>query len=165
MEHPNGIYSGRLACDGEGNLLAHEATKIGEKTVVITDDTGEPILDEAGQAMTVAVPLFKFGKNHGKPVAFHDGSYVFLQPGEPSHNDRHELNVVEMTGTQDKNPDQPGYAGTQDDPVEGHEHHWGPLEDDPHFKEGAPNNTKIVNDPDKVAALITSHTDAPREES
>lgn len=100
------------------------------------------------------------GEFAGYPIAFHEGSYVFVQPGEPSHNKRHESNVIEMVMTQDQVEDMPGFAGTPDNPVEGREHHWGPLEDDAHFDADARNKTKTVFDPDVVAAKITGHTEA-----
>src|SRR5215831_15779143 len=96
MAEAIGIYHGRLMADGQGNLLADEST--------LNPDTGEA----------------EYGENHGKPVAYHEGSYVFLKKGEDSHNKRHEQNVAE-------------FAGTTDATNEGEEHHEGPLEDDPHY--------------------------------
>lgn len=113
-----GIYNGRLACDGNGNLLA--------------DPTG-------------------------LPVAYHEGSYVFLEPGEPSHNERHHQQFVEFQGTQDQDPELPGFAEE-----EGNTHHYGIAEDDPHRDEDAPNKTRLRFDPDSIAGLVTSHTEAYR---
>lgn len=111
------IYSGRLVCDGYGNLLADE------------------------------------GERAGEPVALHEGSYVFLQPGEPSHNARYEERALEIVATQDADENAPGYAGTESSPTEGNEHHFGVTEDDPHV-------SGPIFDPDKVAAKVTGHTDA-----
>ncbi len=89
------------------------------------------------------------GDRAGDPVAFHEGSYVFIQPDEPSHNERHETQVLEVIGTTDENE-------------EGQEHHAGPLEDDPHYDADAENNTKLRQLPDKVSAKLTGHTEAYR---
>ena len=35
-------------CDGYGNLLADESTKVGEADVTLRDDDGEAILDNSG---------------------------------------------------------------------------------------------------------------------
>lgn len=121
---PSGLYSGRLECDGDGNLLASE------------------------------------GEHAGFPVAYHDGSYIFVAPGELSHNKRHEDNVLEVVVTQDQDEDSPGFAGTPDNPVEGHDHHWGATPDDPHYAEGQPFDTQVTVDPDAVAAKVTGHTEA-----
>lgn len=94
------------------------------------------------------------GEDAGLPVAAaEDGTYVFVQPGEPSHNERHEKNTVGMFSTQDEDPDQPGYAGTKKEPVEGAGHHWDPLDSDPHLH-------GLRFDPDRVAVTITGHTEA-----
>lgn len=89
------------------------------------------------------------GDNKGMPVAFHEGSYVFLKPGEQSHNERHEQNKLEpTTGTIDE-------SMTDDTSLvnayEGGEnaHHFEPPLDEPAKK-----------DPDAMAAKITGHTDA-----
>ena len=72
--------------DGDGNLLAAGAT----------GDPNDP--------------------DFGFPVA-HDvdnNVYVFLAPGEPSHNERHSSgNLLEMVATQSVDPDLPGYAGEE----------------------------------------------------
>ena len=82
------------------------------------------------------------GDRAGDPVAYHEGSFVFLQPGELSHNDRHHSQFADVVGTTDETADQ-----------EGNEHHFGPTEDDPH-RDG------LKFGPDKIEAKITSHTDA-----
>jgi hypothetical protein len=58
----------------------------------------------------------------------------------------------------------PGYAGSSDDPTDGNAHHFGVLEDDPHYAEGATTPTgKVTNTrtrqlPDSVARKISGHT-------
>jgi hypothetical protein len=158
-------YVGRLACDGDGNLLAHEAKQVGTKLVQVHDADGEPVYDDAGNEITLEVPIFKYGKNHGKAVAYDPDKdcYVFVADGEPSHNERFHENEAHIVGTQAVDPDLPGYAGTVDEPAEGTEHHFGVLPDDPHYHGGAAldgviTNTKIVNDSDKVAVKAASHT-------
>lgn len=166
MAKDSGIYHGRLVADGNGNLLADEAQKVGEKTITVTDSDGEDMLNGDGQPITVTVPIFKFGKNHGKPVAFHEGSYVFVQKGEPSHNERHHQQVAQMTPTQHMDNGFPGYAGDPDNPTEGNEHHWGPTPDDPHYSEGATDadgvttNTKLIQVPDSLNEDAVGHTAA-----
>lgn len=113
----NGIYSGRLMCDGYGNLLADE------------------------------------GPHAGEPVAYHEGSYVFLEVGEPSHNDRHHESFAVIDGTTDEGET-------------GQEHHLVAQPDDPHYEEGVTDergnltNTRLRFSPDKQAATETGHTDA-----
>ncbi len=84
-----------------------------------------------------------------KPVAYHDGSYIYLNAGEPSHNARHEQQKLEpTTGTVDETmTDDPSLVNA----TEGGEnaHHF-----EPPLTEPAP------SDPDAIAATITSHTDA-----
>jgi len=159
-----GIYSGRLQTDGEGNLLAYEAEQIGEKTVTVNDENGNPILGTDGQAISVTVPVFRFGDNHGKPVAEHEGSYVFLSAGEPSHNDRHHQQFVVVDSTVDASQtDDPDLVNADE---KNNAHHFGVLPDDPHYEEGATDyrgrvtNMRTRFDPDSVAATSTSHTDA-----
>lgn len=134
-------------CDGYGNLLADESKLVGEKEITLKDDEGNDILDNSGAPTVVRVPQFKFGEDHGAPVAYHEGSYVFLEPGDESHNARHEKNVAVIDATTDSNE-------------EGQEHHDGVLPDDPHYSESAENRTKLRFDPDKQAATMTGHTDA-----
>lgn len=142
-----GTYEGRLMCDGYGNLLADESKFVGEKTVTLLDDDGDPILDGSGQPTIVRVPQFKFGKHHGEPVAFHEGSYVFLNSGDESHNDRHHQQFAVIDATTDASE-------------EGQEHHDGVLENDPHYDGAAENATRLKFDADKVAATATGHTAA-----
>src|SRR5580765_2291300 len=88
------------------------------------------------------------GPRAGEPVAWtQDGTYEFVNPGEPSHNELWEQKVAEVVPTQEVDPELPGYAGDADNPTEGNEHHFDPP-GEPRF------------DADKVAAKVTSHTDA-----
>ena len=96
------------------------------------------------------------GDHKGFPVAYHEGSYVFVQPGEPSHNARHHQNAVTILPTQDQDPDLPGYAGSPGNPTPDNEHHWEPLGDDPH-KDGS------IKDADAISAIISGHTEAYRD--
>lgn len=145
------VYEGRLVADGNGNLLAYDARRVGTRTVVVHDVDGEPILDGEGKEVVLEVPVMKFGKNHNKPVV-HDtekDEYVFLKPGEPSHNEQHHQNFVGIDVTQHLDPEAPGYAGLDEDhPTEGHEHHWTKPEDFPPMEQH----------PDNVAARISGHT-------
>lgn len=107
------IYSGRLVCDGHGNLLADE------------------------------------GDRKGYPVAYHEGSYVFIQPGEPSHNERHETQKVEVSATVDESmTDDSSLVNAYEGGENAH-----------HFDNPDPDNPAPV-DPDAVAAKVTGHTDA-----
>ena len=116
---------------------------------LVTDGFGNLLADE--------------GENAGEAVAFHEGSYVFIGPNDPSHNERHHKNAREVVATQHEASDAPGYAGTADEPTEGNEHHWKTLESDPHYSNTDPNNTKAKVLPDKVGITITGHTDAYKE--
>lgn len=87
------------------------------------------------------------GDRAGEPVAYHEGSYVFVNTGEPSHNERHHEQFAEIVRTED--------AGE-----ERQAHHSGVLQDDPHFDADADNSTRLRFSPDKVAATETGHTDA-----
>jgi len=113
-------YEGRLAADGNGNLLA--------------DDDGP---------------------DKGKAVAYDTDTdtYVFVKPGEPSHNERHHLQFAEPTPTQDVDPELPGYAGQSDDPAEGAEHH---------FDQPDPESSELKFHPDLLAAEISGHTNQHR---
>lgn len=87
------------------------------------------------------------GAHAGEPVAFHDGSYVFIKAGEPSHNDRHHENFAVIDGTTDENE-------------AGQEHHLVVQPDDAHYDGEAENSTRLRFDPDSTAAKITGHTAA-----
>lgn len=144
-----GVYEGRLMTDGNGNLLADESVNIGEQKVFVYDENGNPVTDGAGNVLSITIPVTKYGENHGKPVKAHEGSYVFISLGEPSHNQTHEQNRLEMVATQDQDPEAPGFAGTPDSPEEGAEHHW-----------DAPDPDNEVFDADIIASKITGHTSA-----
>jgi hypothetical protein len=103
---------------------------------MVADGNGNLLADEGDRA--------------GYPVAYEDGQYIFIGPGEPSHNARHEENVLEMVATQDVDESLPGYAGTPDNPTEGAEHHW----------DAAPSPLE----PDAVSAKGAGHTDAYTKE-
>lgn len=158
-------YNGRLMCDGEtGHLLADESKRIGEASVAVHDDSGEPVIGPDGVTqLVVVVPIVKYGQNHGRPVLFEDGIHRFLEEGEASHNERYETGKVVVVATQVDNPDLPGFAGTKDKPTEGNEHHWGATPDDPHFEEGAgPWNTRVKSAPDRFSRIRTGHTESTR---
>lgn len=123
MDYPNGFYRGRLACDGQGNLLADE------------------------------------GEYAGYPVAFHDGSYVFVQPGEPSHNDRHHKQFTEpITGTVDESmTDDPDLVNADSTT---NAHHFETQPDDPHYDEEASNKTRVKQNPDSLSRYMTGHTES-----
>lgn len=168
----NGIYEGRLQTDGNGNLLAYDATIRGQQLVPLFDGAGNPMLNADGTQITMLMPILDVGPSHGLPVAAHDGSYVFVSPGDPSHNERHQQNVLGLDPTQDVDPELPGFAGNDEaDGIEGTAHHFGVLPDDPHYQEGATNARGLVNntnarlDPDSVAHLVTGHTAAYTKEA
>jgi hypothetical protein len=131
----NTQYTGRLVADGDGNLFAHE------------DGTQDPF-DEDG----VVVDL--------KPVAYdpETGGFKYIDKDDPSHNDLYSKNVVE-TGLATSGPlfDEKGELVFAGDP-----HHEMPVPTDPHFDESSPNKTKVIDDPDEVAATATGHTEAYR---
>lgn len=119
-------YSGRLVCDGNGNLLAGE------------------------------------GDREGEPVAYDDGQYVFLDPDEPSHNERHHKKFAGVVLTQTQDESQPGYAGTKNKPTKGNEHHFKVAEDDAHYSNNSNSDAQVSLKfhPDKVGERVTSHTEA-----
>jgi hypothetical protein len=141
---PSGIYHGRLATDGDGNLLAYAP-----------DD---PSID-------------------GFPVAFHDGSYVFVQAGEPSHNQRHHQQYAVIDGTRDSESVKLAAEAVGIDPdsqqaqdminAGGGEnmHHFETQEDDPSYDPDAPNHTKPALQADALSATTSGHTDAYKGQS
>jgi hypothetical protein len=86
------------------------------------------------------------GDKKGYPVAYHEGNFVFLNPGDASHNDRNHKQFAEIVGTQDEDPDAPGYVSKDD---KDNQHHF----DDPN---GQP--SKLSFHPDAIAPRVTSHT-------
>lgn len=119
----DGIYHGRLACDGNGNLLADE------------------------------------GEHAGMPVAYHEGSYVFVQAGEQSHNDRHHTgSFLSFGSTVDESmTDDPSLVNAT---RETQPHHWEVQPDDAHYDPDAPNLTRPRLLADAQAAVTSSHTEA-----
>jgi hypothetical protein len=123
---------------------------------LVADGNGNLLADEGDRA--------------GQPVAYDkdNDNFRFLKPGEPSHNDQHHENFVGVVVTQDQDPDQPGYAGSPDDPAEGHEHHFGVTEDDPHYEEDATDadgrvtHTRLRTLPDSVSRMTGGHTSQHR---
>ena len=153
-------YEGRMECDGNGNLLASEVRNVGTHVVPVFDEDGNPVEDANGEQLTVTVPILRYGKNHGRPIA-HDkdnDKFMFIDAKDKSHNERHSKQALEVVATQTVDPDLPGYAGTKAKPTKGYEHHFGVLEDDDHYDADAPNNTRLRQLPDKVAARASSHT-------
>jgi hypothetical protein len=112
---PEGKYSGRLATDGTGNLLADE------------------------------------GDFKGWPVAYDEGMYIYIQPGEPSHNERFHQNAVEFSGTVSADM----VAEGDEDLINAQEG----GENAHHFEVPDPSSPAPVN-PDAMAATASSHTDA-----
>jgi hypothetical protein len=98
------------------------------------------------------------GEWEGYPVAFHDGSYVYIGAGEPSHNDRHHQNFATVTGTVDESmtddPDLVNVTSTEN------LHHFGVQEDDPHYDPDSEGHVRAPLLPDAIAAVTTGHTDA-----
>jgi hypothetical protein len=129
------IYHGLIWTDGNGNLLAYDAT--------FDPTTGEE------------TP----GPNHGRPIAYHEGSYIFLNPGEPSHNERHSVNVLEVDGTVDASMTDDESLVNADSTENAH--HFAVQEDDPHYDPDAPNGVKLTSLSAREADTFTGHTDAP----
>jgi len=90
------------------------------------------------------------GDRKGEPVAYHEGSYIFIGADEPSHNERHHQQFAEPTPTQSEDPDFPGYAGEDaDSATEGAEHHFDvPSEGDEPLKQL----------PDEISRVSSGHT-------
>jgi hypothetical protein len=154
-------YSGRLMCDGEGRLMADESRIVGSKTVTVYDEDGNAELDDNGTPVTILLPVKKFGANHGKEVAYHEGSFIFLNDGDESHNARHHENFVTMDGTVDESmTDDPSLVNASRDGE--NSHHFETQPDDPHYDADAPNKTRLKFDSDRIASTITAHTEAYR---
>ena len=103
---------------------------------LVTDGNGNLLADEGDRA--------------GEPVAYDEGQFIFIEPGSPSHNERHHQQFVDFEGTNEEN--------AEDNP-----HHYEVQEDDPHFDADAENKTKLRQLPDKVAAKSSGHTEAYHE--
>ena len=104
-----------------------------------TDGSGHLLADE--------------GEYKGWPVAFDEGVYIYVQPGEPSHNERHHQNYAEFQGTVDQSMVAEGDEDLVNADEETNAHHF----DLPDPDAPAPVN------PDAVGATVTSHTDATPE--
>lgn len=90
------------------------------------------------------------GDQKGYPVKYHEGSFVFVQPGEASHNETHESNVLPaISATVD--------ASMTDDETLVNAYEGG--ENAHHFDQPNPDEPPH-KDPDAVAAKVTGHTDA-----
>lgn len=115
------------------------------------------------------------GEYAGYPIAFHDGSFVFVQPGEPSHNERHHVQFAKsmtvngevdtISSTVDASQIPPdGDASLVNSDESTNPHHYGVLPDDPHYEEGVTTeagrvtNTKAQLVPDTIAPRMTGHT-------
>lgn len=99
------------------------------------------------------------GPRKGEPVAYDEGQYIFVAPGEPSHNARHHRQFAEVDGTVDESmTDDPDLVNAE---IGGENtHHFGVVEDDPHFDGDADNLTRLTQLPDAQAAKVSGHTEA-----
>lgn len=120
------------------------------------------------------------GQHAGFPIAFENGSYVFVQPGQPSHNERHHQQfaksqtpsgeVDSIAGTVDiamiADPDDPAQAALVNTDSSTNPHHYETQVDDPHYDEGYTKDNGVVSNtrpkllPDTIAPRVTGHTDA-----
>ncbi len=111
---------------------------------LLTDGNGNLLADE--------------GSRKGEPVAAHDGSYVFVLAGEPSHNERHHKKFATMEATVDDSmTDDPSLVNANEDE---NAHHFGPTKSDAHYDKNAPNKTRVRQEPDAVSAKGAGHTAA-----
>lgn len=124
------IFHGNMWTDGSGNLLAYDVDADGVE-----------------------------GPNHGRAIALHEGSYIFLNPGEPSHNERHGVNTLEVTGTVDSSMTDDETLVNADETQ--NQHHFGVLEDDPHYDADSPTGVRLTTLSPRDAETFTGHTDAP----
>jgi len=103
-------------------------------------------------------------------VKFHDGSYVTVDEGEPSHNQTHHQQFAMIDGTRDEEQVLKALddAGEFDEGIRqaylnarvnvgGGEnmHHYEVQEDDPHYDEEAPNKTRLKSHPDSLSQVLT----------
>jgi len=100
---------------------------------LVADGNGNLLADEGDRA--------------GDPVAYDEGQYIFIDAGEPSHNERHHQQFAAFEGTTEENAD--------DNP-----HHFGVQEDDPHYDPDAEGLTKLKQLPDKASSTGSGHTEA-----
>lgn len=98
------------------------------------------------------------GDRAGDPVAYDEGHYIFVEPGEPSHNERHHQQFVGFAPTVDEtqtdDPELVNAGGGEN------MHHFGVLEDDDHYDEEADNHTRLTTLPDKRSVKASGHTEA-----
>lgn len=154
----SGTYEGRLAADGNGNLLAHEATLVGTKTFYLCAEDGSFMLDDDGERREVVENVYDYGADHGKPVKYDPTTqtYVFVSDGEPSHNDDHHKSFAQINGTSG-----PLYDADGNQVYPGDAHHFFPAPDDPHFDEdGGKFKTTVTTLKDDEAPTATGHTAA-----
>jgi len=98
------------------------------------------------------------GPRKGEPVAYDEGQYIFVAPREPSHNDRHHQQFAGVAGTVDESmTDDPELVNATPDGENAH--HFGVLEDDPHYDPEADNGTRLNNLPDAQAIKASGHTE------
>jgi len=125
------LQSGRLVTDAEGRLYIQPTDKKGAVQQGIHDDHG---------ILLSNLVEVRWDEDAGGDVAVTDGV---------SHNEKHSTNALEpMTGTSGTLYDENGNLV-----YEGDAHHDGPLPDDPHAG-------GISEDPDEIAPVATSHTEA-----
>jgi hypothetical protein len=123
---PTGQYEGRLATDGNGNLLADEGEHAG------------------------------YGVYHDLET----NTYRFVPPGSPSHNDLHHKQFAQIDGTRDAESLEAAGGDPADENATENPHHYGVVEDDPHYDEETENHTRLKFLPDGQSAVVGSHTDA-----
>jgi len=115
------------------------------------------------------------GEFAGFPIAYHDGSYVYVQPGEPSHNERHHQRFAVsttingevstgITGTVDASMTDDMSLVNTDETI--NPHHYATLPDDPSYEEGYMKDNGVISNtrpkliPDAIAPRVTGHTES-----
>ena len=98
-----------------------------------------------------------FAQENGREVAYdaETDSFVYVRPGDPSHNQRHERRRLVIEGT---TPEQ--YAAG--DPA--HAHHYEPLPNDAHAVGDGTRKTQVVFNSDVDSPTAASHTDVRGQE-
>lgn len=125
---------------------------------LMTDGNGNLLIDEEGH------------EDHGKPVAYHEGTFVVIGINDPSHNERHHQRFAQVDGTRDADMISRAAEDVGQDPSNyefmvnagggDNMHHFETQEDDPHYDAEAPNKTRTKNLPDALAPTLTGHTEA-----
>ena len=135
--------SGRLVTDGTGRLFIMPTADNDEvvSSIHVMDEDDVPTDERVADMVEVRWDADA-------------GGYVEVADGQ-SHNDVHETNTVEISGTTGPLYDADGNLVYEGDP-----HHSGPLPDDEHYDADAPNNTKADTLPDEISSTATSHTEA-----